>query len=53
MAHFAKSSDLLFNVLSLFGFKIKTFSTKHRLHDFPPEVYAGTRLIINLLINAK
>ena len=28
--HFVKSSDLLFNVLSLFDFRIKIFSSKHR-----------------------
>ena len=42
-----KSSDLLFNVLPLFDFRIKIFSSKHRSHDLPPAVYAGTRLIID------
>ena len=45
-----KSSDLLFNVLSLFDFRIKIFSSKHRSHDLPPAVYAGTRLIIDHLM---
>ena len=48
--HFVKSSDLLFNVLSLFDFRIKIFSSKHRSHDLPPAVYAGTRLIIDHLM---
>ena len=48
--HFVKSSDLLFNVLSLFDFRIKIFSSKHKSHDLPPAVYAGTRLIIDHLM---
>ena len=47
-----KSSDLLFNVLSLFDFNIKIFSSKHMSDDLPPAVYAGTRLIIgHLMLN--
>ena len=45
-----KSSDLLFNVLSTFDFKVKIFSSKHRSHDLSPAVYAGTRLIIDHLM---
>ena len=51
--HFAKSSDLLFNVFSLFDFMINSFSSKQRLHDLPPAMYAGTHLIIDhLMVNS-
>ena len=41
-----KSSDLLFNVLSLFDFRIKIFSSKHRSHDLPPALCLEEKIFI-------